>query len=88
MNLELINKSNVEDFFHVVEKCNGKVELVTSEGDCLNLKSKLTQCISVIKLFSLKDNPEFSDVDFEIHVEEVHDLEMLNEFLLKEKENI
>ena len=36
----------------VVDSCKGKVELVTGEGDRLNLKSKLSQYVSMAKLFS------------------------------------
>ncbi|MBR2274669.1 MAG: polya polymerase, partial [Lachnospiraceae bacterium] len=32
--------------------CSGKVELVTGEGDRLNLKSKLSQYVSMANLFS------------------------------------
>ena len=32
---------DIETFFKVVDECKGKVELVTGEGDRLNLKSKL-----------------------------------------------
>ncbi|MBR4973089.1 MAG: hypothetical protein IKY45_01345, partial [Clostridia bacterium] len=85
MKLDFINISNVEDFFKLIEKCRGKVELVTSEGDCLNLKSKLSQCISIIKLFALKDNPDFDEFDFEIEVEFFDDLEKLETFIKKEK---
>ena len=32
--------SDINKFFDVVEQCKGRVELVTGEGDRLNLKSK------------------------------------------------
>ena len=41
-----------QKFFEVVDSCKGKVELVTGEGDRLNLKSKLSQYVSMAKLFS------------------------------------
>ena len=34
---------DIEKFFQVVDSCKGKVELVTGEGDRLNLKSKLSR---------------------------------------------
>ena len=46
------NITNIEKFFEVVDSCKGKVELVTGEGDRLNLKSKLSQYVSMAKLFS------------------------------------
>ena len=37
-----INKiTNAQEFFKVVDDCKGRVELLTGEGDRLNLKSKL-----------------------------------------------
>ena len=36
-----INKiTNAQEFFKVVDDCKGRVELLTGEGDRLNLKSK------------------------------------------------
>ena len=46
------NIKNVEKFFQVVDSCEGKVELITSEGDVLNLKSKLCQYVSLVGIFS------------------------------------
>ena len=50
--MKIQNITNVEKFFQVVDSCKGKVELVTGEGDRLNLKSKLSQYVSMAKLFS------------------------------------
>ena len=50
--MKVQNITNVEKFFKVVDSCSGKVELVTGEGDRLNLKSKLTQYVSLAKIFS------------------------------------
>lgn len=48
-----INKiKNVEDFFNMVDKCDGVVELVSKDGDRINLKSKLSQYVSLAKIFS------------------------------------
>ena len=43
---------DVNKFFEVVDACKGKVELVTGEGDRLNLKSKLSQYVSLANIFS------------------------------------
>ena len=41
-----INKiSNAQEFFKVVDDCKGRVELLTGEGDRLNMKSKLCQFV-------------------------------------------
>lgn len=50
--MKIQNITNIEKFFEVVDSCEGKVELVTGEGDRLNLKSKLSQYVSMAKLFS------------------------------------
>ena len=40
--MKLYNIDNVEEFMGVVDKCSGPVELVSPEGDRLNLKSELS----------------------------------------------
>ena len=50
--MKIQNITNIEKFFEVVDSCKGKVEIVTGEGDRLNLKSKLSQYVSMAKLFS------------------------------------
>lgn len=52
--LKLYNIENLDGFFDAIDKCSGKVELVTGEGDRLNLKSKLTQYVAFSHVF--KDN--------------------------------
>lgn len=51
-------KIDLDEFFAVVDKCDGKVELVTDEGDRYNLSSRISQCVAVSKFFSRgKDVP-------------------------------
>ncbi|MCI5584283.1 MAG: polya polymerase [Lachnospiraceae bacterium] len=50
--MKVQNINDVDKFFKVIDSCVGKVELVTGEGDRLNLKSKLSQYVSMAKLFS------------------------------------
>ena len=50
--MKIQNITNIEKFFEVVDSCKGKVELVTGEGDRLNLKSKLSQYVSMAKIVS------------------------------------
>lgn len=50
--MKIIGITNVERFMEVVDQCQGKIELVTSEGDRLNLKSKLCQYLALSKIFS------------------------------------
>ena len=37
--MKVQNITDIDKFFEVVDSCKGKVELVTGEGDRLNLKS-------------------------------------------------
>ncbi len=41
---------DVSEFLNVLDTCEGKVYLVTNEGDKLNLKSKLSQLVGLTKL--------------------------------------
>ena len=47
MNVKVMNITNVEKFFGVIEQCEEKVELVTENGDKYNLKSKLSQYVAL-----------------------------------------
>ena len=45
------NVKNVERLFQIIrDECSGTVELVSSEGDQINLKSRLSQYISMVRL--------------------------------------
>ena len=50
--MKVQNITNIDKFFSVIDDCSGKVELVTGEGDRLNLKSKLSQYVSMANIFS------------------------------------
>ena len=45
--MKVMNIENPEEFLKVIDSCEGQVELVTADGDRLNLKSKLCQLISL-----------------------------------------
>ena len=49
--MKVQNITNIDKFFSVIDDCSGKVELVTGEGDRLNLKSKLSQYVSIANIF-------------------------------------
>ena len=46
------NMSNIDKFFETVDKCEGRVELVTEQGDRFNLKSTLTKYVIFVKIMS------------------------------------
>lgn len=50
--MKVENIKDINKFFSVVDECKGKIELVTGEGDRLNLKSKLSQYVSLANIFS------------------------------------
>ena len=76
--MKVQNITDIDKFFEVVERCSGKVELVTGEGDRLNLKSKLSQYVSIANIFSNSEIPELEIVAYE-----PDDIERLTEFMLK-----
>jgi hypothetical protein len=75
MRVKSIN--NVDGFFKKLEKCKGRVELITDEKDVLNLASKLTQFIGLTRVFS---NPEIDS--YEIVCYNAEDYEVLKEYLV------
>ena len=63
--MKVSNIKDIEKFFSIVDSCQGKVELVTGEGDRLNLKSKLSQYVSLANIFSNCEIPELEIVAYE-----------------------
>ena len=49
----------------MIDDCTGRVELVTGEGDRLNLKSKLSQYVSMANIFSNGEIPELELIAYE-----------------------
>lgn len=50
--MKLYNITDIDAFFNLVDSCDGSVYLVSTEGDKLNLKSKLCQYLAMAKMFS------------------------------------
>lgn len=63
--MKIQNVKDIDKFFNVVDSCEGRVELVTNEGDRLNLKSKLSQYVALAKAFSDGEIPEMELVVYE-----------------------
>lgn len=63
--MKVTNITNIEGFFNTVDSCKGRVELVTGEGDRLNLKSKLCQYVSMANIFSNGEIPELEVIAYE-----------------------
>ena len=49
--MKILDISEPKRFFGAVNACAGRVELVTDEGDRLNLKSTLCQYIALTQMF-------------------------------------
>ena len=77
--MKVSNITNVEEFFKIVDSCKGRVELVTGEGDRLNLKSKLSQYVSLANIFS----NEMMIPELEIVASDKDDIEKLMQFMIE-----
>ena len=75
--MKIQNINNIEKFFQVDDSCSGRIELVTGEGDRLNLKSKLCQYVSMASIFSNGEIPEL-----EILAYEKEDIDKLISFMM------
>ena len=75
--MKLHNIKDIEAFSDVINQCRGRVELVSAEGDRLNLKSKLTQYVALARIFS-------SDYihELELDVELDEDKNLISKFML------
>ena len=78
--MKVQNITDIEGFFKVIDDCKGKVELVTGEGDRLNLKSKLSQYVSMANIFSNGEIPELEVIAYE-----KEDTDRLIKFMLTEE---
>lgn len=77
MKVEKIN--NIQDFFKMIDSCKGRVELLTAEGDRLNLKSKLCQFMSMTQLFAVRD-----EMNLEIVASEEEDLQKICRYFMEQ----
>ena len=78
--MKITNIQDINDFFKVVDKCEGRVELTSSEGDRINLKSKLTQFVAMAQLMNTTYVKEL-----EIVASEPEDANRLLDYMMKGK---
>lgn len=76
--MKILNIKDPESFFKVLTKCEGDVFLVTSEGDNLNLKSKLCQYLALSTMFS-----ESKIDEIELKVTNPDDINLLMDYLIR-----
>lgn len=50
--MKIKNITNPQKLFKKLKECEGTIELITAEGDRLNLKSKLCQYIIMMNIFN------------------------------------
>ena len=77
--MKVQNISDINKFFQVVDSCKGRVELVTGEGERLNLKSKISQYVSLANVFS-----DGTIKEMEILASEPEDIQKLMEFMMNQ----
>ena len=77
--MKIRNIKDIDGFFHVIDSCDGKVELITGEGDRLNLKSKLCQYVSLASIF----NTDVVIPELELGAYEPEDTERIIKFLMQ-----
>ena len=76
--MKIKNITQPQLFFEMLKRCKGKVELVTSEGDRLNLKSTLCQYIMLTQMFN-----DAKMGEFELLLSEPEDILLIDEFLVR-----
>lgn len=75
--MKVQNITNIDKFFETVDKCKGTVELLTPEGDRLNLKSQLCKYLALAKIFS---DGKIKEIEIICH--EPKDVEKLIEYMV------
>ncbi len=76
--MKILNITEPVKFFETLAKCKGSVELVTGEGDRLNMKSKLCQYIALTQMFN-----DASIDELDLIVSEPEDMSLLIDYLIR-----
>lgn len=77
--MKIENVNNVEGLFNVLNACTGKVELVSAEGDRINLKSKLSQMLMMSQLL---DHAYIKELELIVH--EPADMKKVVDFMISD----
>jgi hypothetical protein len=75
--MKIQNITDIKGFFKAVCNCTGSVELITSDGDRINLKSTFCQYVALTDMFS-----ESKIKYVEIICSEPKDIKMLLEYII------
>ena len=77
--MKIKNIDNPEEFLKVIDSCEGNGELITDDGDRLNLKSKLCQLVSLSTIFS--SSAQIPEMEIVAH--ELEDSKKIMDFLMR-----
>ena len=77
--MNIFNVENPEKFLEVIKQCKGTVELISQEGDRLNLKSELTKYLAISKLFA--DNTLINNM--ELVASDPDDVKFLMQYMME-----
>ena len=75
--MKIENVNNVEGLFELLNNLKGSVELVSPEGDRINLRSKLAQMLMMSRLL---DKAYIKELDLIVH--EPEDMKKVVEFMM------
>ena len=80
--MKIENVNNVEGLFSLLNGLKGRVELVSPDGDRINLKSKLSQMLMMSQML---DKAYIKDLDLIVH--EPEDMKKVVEFMMGDANN-
>ena len=80
--MKIVNVNNVEGLFNLLNDLKGRVELVSAEGDRINLKSKLSQ---MLMMSQMMDNAYIKELELIVH--EPEDMKKVVEFMMGDAHN-
>ncbi len=78
--MKITNISDINEFFKVIDQCKGRVELTSTEGDRINLKSRLTQFVAMAQIMDTTYVKEL-----ELVASEPEDVKRLLDYMMKGK---
>ena len=81
IDMKIYNIKDAEKFLDIIKECKGSVELVSKQGDRLNLKSELTKYLAISKLFS--DNTFINEMD--LIASDPEDVKLLMDYMISNK---
>ena len=76
---KITDVTDIEAFDEALDQCKGKVELHTSSGDVLNLRSELTKLTSLNVILGSEDEID----DLELYVEDPDDAVILMPLMIQ-----